>query len=154
MSAFSKVIAILVMNVAAAAAQAACFVNAGGISFGAYDVSDSYPRDSMLMLTLSCQEMRARDLRVSIGPSATSGGIPVRQMKWTAGVDRLTYNLFTDPSRTQVWGEGAGGDAVIVQGVIQDSPQQLSVFGRIPPGQDVSAGTYGDVVTITVEILR
>jgi spore coat protein U-like protein len=153
-STFSRVISGLIVYAAATVAQAACFVSASGMSFGAYDVSDSYPRDSMLMLTLSCHEMKARDLSVSIGPSANSGGIPVRQMKWTTGGDRLSYNLFTDASRTQVWGEGAGGGAVVVQGVSQDNPQQLWVFGRIPPGQDVSAGTYGDDVTITVEILK
>lgn len=154
MSGFSRVVAGLILYVAAAAAQAGCFITAGGMSFGTYDVFDLFPRDSMLVLTASCQEAVVRDLRVSIGPSANSGGILIRQMKWTAGGDRLGYNLFIDASRTQVWGDGTGGGEVVLQGVSRDSPRQLVVYGRIPYAQDVSAGTYGDVVTITVDILR
>ena len=30
-------------------------------------------------------------------------------------------------------------------------PQQLTVYGRIPPGQEVASGVYTDVVTATVD---
>ena len=153
MSLFTSALAGIVLF-AARAAQAGCFVAAGGINFGAYDVSDRFPRDSMLMLTVSCQENQARDLSISIGPSGNSGGIQIRQLKWAGGIDRLDYNLFSDASRTQVWGDGTAGSPVVVQGVARSSPKQVMIFGRIAAGQDVSAGTYADVITVTVDVVK
>lgn len=136
-------------------AQAGCFVNAGSLNFGSYDVSDPFPRDSMLVLNLSCQEVAPRDISVSIGPSASSGSVQQRNLKWVSGADSLSYNLFSDPSRTQVWGDGtSSASAVVVTGVSKNSPQQVVVYGRIRAGQDVSAGQYSDTVVVTVEIIR
>lgn len=154
MSPFARLAAALVLSIAAPLAPAACFVTAGSMSFGGYDVFEAQPRDSMLVLTLSCQEARSRDLRVSIGPSANSGGIAIRDMKWTGGSDRLTYNLFSDASRSQVWGDGTAAAPVDVLGVNRDSPRQLIIYGRIPPGQDASIGSYMDSITVTVDIIR
>lgn len=154
MNPFASVGAALVLSFAAPFAAAACFVSAGSMNFGAYDVFDVQPRDSMLVLTLSCQEARPRDLRVSIGPSANSGGIAVRQMKWSGGADRLAYNLFSDASRSQVWGDGTAAAPVYVPGVNRNAPQQLIIYGRIAAGQDVSIGSYTDAITVTVDIIR
>ena len=154
MSPFARLATALVLSLAAPLTPAACFVTAGSVSFGGYDVFDAQPRDSMLVLTLSCQEAKARDLRVSIGPSANSGGIAVRQMKWSGGADRLAYNLFSDASHSQVWGDGTAGDPVHVLGVNRNAPQQLIIYGRIPAGQDVSIGSYADAITVTVDIIR
>lgn len=153
MSLFTSALAGFILSVASTA-QAGCFIAAGGMSFGAYNVADPFPRDTMLVLTVSCQEVQARDVSISIGPSANSGGIQIRQMKWAAGNDILSYNLFADASRTQVWGDGTSAAPVVVQGVTRDSPQQLVVFGRIPAGQNVSVGSYGDVIIVTADILR
>jgi len=153
-SPFARLATALVLSLAAPLAPAACFVTAGSMSFGGYDVFDAQPRDSMLVLTLSCQEARSRDLRVSIGPSANSGGISVRQMNWGAGADRLAYNLFSDASRSLVWGDGTAAASVDVLGVNRNSPRQLVIYGRIPAGQDVSIGNYTDSITVTVDIIR
>ncbi len=154
MSRFAKLGAIVALSLAAPLAAAACFVTVGSMSFGAYDVFDPQPRDSMLVLTLSCQEARARDLRVSIGPSANSGGIAVRHLRANGGADRLVYNLFSDASRSQVWGDGTAAPPVNVTGVDRNTPQQLIVYGRMPAGQDVSIGNYTDAITITIDIIR
>lgn len=154
MSPFARLATALAVSLAAPLAPAACFIAAGSMSFGGYDVFDAQPRDSMLVLTLSCQEARPRDLRVSIGPSANSGGVAIRDMRWTAGTDRLTYNLFSDASRSQVWGDGTAAAPVVVLGVNRNEPRQLIVYGRIPAGQDVSIGNYTDAITVTVEIIR
>lgn len=154
MSPFARLAAAVVLSFGASCAAAACFVTAGSMSFGGYDVFDAQPRDSMLVLTLSCQEARSRDLRVSIGPSANSGGIAIRDMKWSGGSDRLTYNLFSDASRSQVWGDGTAAAPVDVLGVNRHAPRQLIIYGRIPPGQDVSIGSYMDSIAVTVDIIR
>lgn len=135
-------------------AHAGCFVDAGSLAFGGYDVGDSLPRDSMLVVTLTCQEVQPRDLSVAIGPSATSGQIQTRQMAGGSLGDRLAYNLFVDASHTQVWGDGTVASAVSVLGVSRNSPRQLTVFGRIPARQNASVGTYSDAITITVDVVK
>lgn len=139
---------------AAVTAHAGCFVDAGALAFGTYDVSDTQPRDSMLVLTVSCQEAQPRSVSVAIGPSSTSGQITPRQMAGGSMGDRLAYNLFVDAGRTQVWGDGTIANAVTLESVTRETPRQLTVFGRVPPRQNIGAGSYSDAITVTVDIIR
>jgi spore coat protein U-like protein len=63
---------------------------------------------------------------------------------------RLRYQLFRDPGRREVWGDGAG-NAFLHVGLGSGGTQRVRVFGRIPPRQPVPAGTYADTITLTVE---
>jgi len=144
-----------VLGAPLAAAHAACFVAASGLSFGSYDVFDSLPRDSIATISLSCTEPVARSVRVTLGPSAGSGLIAQRSMTVASSSDKLAYNLFTDSGRGQVWGDGAtGGAAVVVDGVSKNQPRQVFVYARVPAGQDVRVGNYLDSLTVTVDIVR
>lgn len=138
----------------AGSAYGGCFVETGTLAFGPYDVSDPQPRDSAMVISVSCQEAQARDLSVAIGPSATSGQIHSRQMVGGTDASRLSYNLFADAGRTQVWGDGTISPPVTVRGVSRETPRQLTVFARIPPGQNPSVGNYTDSITVTVDVLR
>ena len=66
-----------------------------------------------------------------------------------AGSEELAYAIFSDPSRTRMW--GTGGNAVQVSFEETTAPQELTVYGRIPGGQVVPAGWYSDSVTATVD---
>ena len=61
----------------------------------------------------------------------------------------LTYGIFSDSARTSVWGGRGNGVQVTFDG--GSSPQELTVYGRIPAGQVVPAGPYSDAVTATVD---
>ncbi|MBI2358339.1 MAG: spore coat protein U domain-containing protein, partial [Deltaproteobacteria bacterium] len=66
------------------------------------------------------------------------------------GAESLTYNLYLDGSYATVWGDGTSGTSFITN----NNPvgtQDYTLYARTPLGQDVSAGTYTDVVTVTVE---
>jgi spore coat protein U-like protein len=67
----------------------------------------------------------------------------------TDGSDFLTYELYKESARTNVWGN-AGGALVTLAAASSNAPQTLTVYGRIPPGQNVSVGSFGDSVQITV----
>jgi spore coat protein U-like protein len=75
-------------------------------------------------------------------------------MKQSGGNDLLKYNFYTNVSRTTILGNGAAGTAIIElkrpPGKPQPWTQGLTIYGRIPPGQDVSAGSYSDTLTVTV----
>ena len=67
------------------------------------------------------------------------------------GAETLTYNLFRDAAFTTVWGDGSGTTG---QYQIGNPPNNtdvpLTVYGRVPALQDVSAGSYSDTVIATI----
>lgn len=65
----------------------------------------------------------------------------------------LNYNLYTDPAKTKVWGDGTQGSTLITGGgnCYSASAFQNIVYGRIPALQkNVLAGSYTDLVIITL----
>lgn len=130
-------------------ADAACSVAATNINFGIYDVFVAGPLDSTGTVTVACD--RRTDVTISIGPSATSGMLDPRAMRHLSRPDRLNYNLFTNASRSAIWGDGtAGTSTVFIPNVRRGIPETRTIYGRIPPGQDVSVGAYGEFLTITI----
>ena len=64
-----------------------------------------------------------------------------------AGTNYLTYELYSDSTRTTVW------SAVNTVGPItvpNKNEQTQNVYGRITAGQDVPSGTYTDTVLVTL----
>jgi spore coat protein U-like protein len=132
-------------------AHAACRVTTSGLNFGAYDVFAAVPRDTAGTVTVACDKNPPTDVIVSIGASSTSGGFHPRRMRHTTLPDRLEYNLFTDPTIGTVWGNGsAGTSTVLLRKDNKNRPVTTTIYGRIPPGQNVSVGVYSDSVTVTI----
>jgi len=133
------------------AAHAACGVTTTGINFGAYDVFAAVPSDTAGTVTVACDRNPPTDVTIAIGPSPASGGFQPRQMRHASQADRMNYNLFTSPSMVTVWGDGsAGTSTVLLRKVNRNRPVTTTIYGRIPPGQNVSVGAYSDSVTVTI----
>lgn len=146
-----KGLALLLSLILGNAAHAACRVTTTGLNFGAYDVFAAAPRDTSGTVTVACDRNPPTDVTVSIGASSTSGGFQPRQMLRAAGTDRMNYNLFTSPSMGTVWGDGsAGTSTVLLRKVNRNRPAAATIYGRIPPGQNVSVGNYTDTLTVTI----
>jgi len=84
---------------------------------------------------------------------ANSGGT-TRAMKSSGGF-YLNYALYSDSARSVAWafdsstGAGIGGSALTISS--SGDTQTLTVYGRIPRGQDPNVGTdYTDSVTVSV----
>jgi len=132
-------------------AHAACGVTATGVDFGIYDVFAAAPRDSAGTVTVSCDRNPPTDVVISIGPSSTSGGFQPRQMRHASRADRMSYNLFVSPSMATVWGDGSAGTSTVqLRKVNRNRPITATIYGRIPPGQNVSVGAYTDSLTVTI----
>lgn len=59
----------------------------------------------------------------------------------------LGYQLYTDASRTKVWGSTGGTDTLAGTG---DGPaQSIPVYGRLESA-NVKAGSYTDTITATI----
>jgi spore coat protein U-like protein len=60
----------------------------------------------------------------------------------------VDYELYRDAGHSLRWGATIGTDTV--PGTGTGTAQALTVHGRVPATQSVAAGSYGDVVTVTV----
>jgi len=78
------------------------------------------------------------------------GAAPVGRQMAGPGGDILNYELYTDVAGGTVWGTGSGG-AAVAYNAATSAPTDLTVFGRIPLGQNnAGVGAYADTVIVTV----
>lgn len=120
--------------------SAICSVQSNGVAFGAYDTLSSAPLDGAGSVRVDC------DTETSFTVALGAGSGSHEQRTMTDGQSILLYNLYTEGSRSIVWGDGAGFDLVSATGTGVD----LTVFGRIPARQNIPAGTYVDTITVTI----
>jgi len=128
----------------------ACTVSATGVAFGAYDTLSAAPDDGTGSIVLVCHpNVHAPSVELDAG---LSGLFSPRRMN--SGAAALDYNLYTSATRLIVWGNGLGGSvAVTLTGGGVTAGQRTferTIYGRIPAGQSVPAGTYGDTIVVTV----
>jgi spore coat protein U-like protein len=130
-----------------------CTVTATPINFGSYDVFSDIPLDTTGIISVSCSTSVVK-ADITLGPSSNSGTFNPRKMKQSGGNNLLNYNIYIDVTRTTILGNGTGGTAGIgfkrPPGKPAPWSQSNNIYGRIPPGQDVSAGSYSDTLSVTV----
>jgi spore coat protein U-like protein len=120
-----------------------CRIVVSDLAFGAYDPlvqHSTQPLDG----TANVQVLCTKNLRANV--LMDDSGNASRDMH--SGSDLLSYAIFSDGARSKTWGTGANAIQITGTG---NSPQELTVFGRIPGGQVVPAGWYTDAVTATVD---
>ncbi|WP_242123833.1 spore coat U domain-containing protein [Sphingobium sp. Sx8-8] len=128
-----------------------CSASTTGVSFGGYDPGASSPKDGSGTVSLSCTGLvsLAGTIDMAMSPG-NSGNALARKM--TQGAASLNYNLYTNSSRTTIWGTGSAGTSIVsatLTGLLSFS-QTVPVYGRIPAGQWVQAGPYADSVIVTI----
>ncbi len=129
-------------------ASAICWVWTSSVNFGNYDVFSPAPTDSAGTISVFCTSVTF--LTGTIGPSPNSGGFDPRQMQLTTGPDLMDYNVYRNPARTQIWGDGSGSTYTVSGTVAAWTVVSVSAYGRIPAGQDISAGMYNETLTVTI----
>jgi len=126
-----------------AAAQTACTVSATPVSFGNYSPYAASPLDSTGQVTVSCTQDSSYTITMNAGIHA-GGNFTGRRM--SNGQSYLAYQLYSDSTRTTIWGDGSGGSA----SQFFANAGTATVYGRIPPRQTVSAGTFTDTILVTI----
>ncbi|HWV53632.1 spore coat U domain-containing protein [Pseudorhodoplanes sp.] len=76
------------------------------------------------------------------------GGGSINSRRMESGGEQVSYQLYSDPARLQIWGETLGVDRV--SGTGSGVAQSLTIYGRVPSQTTPPAGTYTDTVTITL----
>ena len=131
----------------ASAEAAKCTITTTPVVFGTYNVFTASPQDSTGTVVYNCNG-GAKNIWVTISRGLSSTFNP-RQM--AKGAERLGYNLFLDPARTSVWGDLTGGTSVHTNANPPNNDDTTAtIYGRIPAGQDISAGAYSDVVSVEI----
>lgn len=124
-----------------------CRLDVLPLAFDSYDplgTNGTQNADASTTMTVVCTLNSSA--AITMGGGATGSA---NSRKLMFGSYELQYQIFRDAARTQVWGSGA--DAEQVTGAGSRTPQRLTIYGRIPPAQEVPAGTYRDVVTATID---
>jgi spore coat protein U-like protein len=125
-----------------------CVIATSNLAFGQYDplaANANQAADASASLNVVC----TRNTGATI--SLDSGRNPVGSSRTLAGSSQhVSYQLYRDAGRTQAWGGGNDGILQFVSEGVH-KPQQVTLYGRIPPGQEVASGLYTDVVTATVD---
>lgn len=128
---------------------------ADNIAFGNYQPFSSGNIDITGEIRVQCFAtvglLASIDLKLSTG---SSGSYTPRTMM--TGSNSLNYNLYTNSSRTTIWGDGTSGTSIVTNSftLLALTPFTTSdtVYARLPTGQTTAAvGSYSDTITLTVE---
>lgn len=148
------IVASLLAASASGAAAVSCSVESAGLSFGSYNPFRGAPNDSVGTISMTCSGSAGNEVVyvMRIGPG--SSGSPTSRTMRSASGWTLGYNLYTDPARSLVWGDGTGGtrvlaDAFTLRGM--GETRRYPVFGRTFERQNVAPGIYTDSLVVSVE---
>lgn len=126
------------------------------LAFG--NVSPTQVTDTVTSFTVTCSTAALALLSntkvrlcVGLGPGSVDTSLSPRRLRNADG-DTLNYQLYLDPARSQIW--GALGNAVSTVLVLDfdyavpliiggSQAQTVTIYGRIPAGQALAAGSYG-----------
>jgi spore coat protein U-like protein len=129
-----------------ASVAARCTVSTTTVNFGAYDPTVGTPTDQNGVVTIQCTKGTAANINLANGSNFSGGA---RRMIGAGTGEFLTYGLFTDSPGGTPWGTGIAGGTTVGYTAPNATPTNLTVFGRMAAGQDVSVDSYQDTVVIT-----
>jgi spore coat protein U-like protein len=138
-------------------AGVSCTVSATGPAFGTYNPLSASPTLANGSVTATCTLTGNSSTTVNITSSYSKGSSSTyssRTMK--SGTNVLNYNLYFDAAFTQIRGDGTGGSQtgggtlnLTPSSRTQTTPDSV-IYGRVPAGQDVAAGSYSDTIIVTI----
>jgi spore coat protein U-like protein len=129
----------------------AVIVSTTGISFGVYNAGAATDTAVNGTVTVACTIQLGTTLpSFTVSLSSGGGSFAQRQMNFLVS-NILKYNIYTTQSFTTVWGDGTGGTSTMSYDTGDGlSSKDFTAYGRIPKGQYVPTGLYGDSVTVSV----
>jgi spore coat protein U-like protein len=148
--AFAPVVAaLLAASLAGPAWGQTCVVSSIGNPFGTYNPMAATAQTSASTVSVTCQSAVAAPVlyRIELS-SGGSGNFGVR------GMTGLRYQLYTDASRTQIWGDGTGGTVTVSDGYVLQpnvpTTRTYTVYSRLLASQRVAPGAYTDIIIARV----
>lgn len=118
---------------------------ATNLEFGSVPGTILSNRDETSAVTFTCTNRTAWNVGLDNGLHAAGA---IRRMRRGSTPDYVRYELYRDEPRNLRWGTTTGSDTAAGTGT--GASQSVTVYGRVPSGQTVPAGSYTDTVTVTV----
>jgi spore coat protein U-like protein len=149
-SAFAQGTATSNMSVTATVSSN-CTIAANALAFGVYDpivANAAAPLNGSTTINVTCTNGSPTNVTLDQGLNPAGGSTnaaPLRQM--ASGGNFLSYFLYQDAGFTTVWGNTAGTG---VNSTGTGVSVAINLFGQIPAGQNVPAGSYADTVVATI----
>ena len=125
--------------------QAVCEVTAADLDFGTYTAQAGSPLVGTTLLRATCTPGSTYNVGLDAG---TSAGATVNARKMVSGANNLNYQLYSDSSRSTIWGNTSGTDTVTGTGT--GLAVDHTVYGAVPAAQVVPAGDYTDTITVRI----
>lgn len=125
-----------------AAVEPTCIVSAQSINFGSHGVLRTAV-DATGSISLTC----TANLPYTVSLNGGLSNSPPAARRMTRSGAGVTYGLYRDTNRANVWGSAAGQ---IASGTGNGSAQTLTVYGRVPAQNTPAPGLYSDTVVVTV----
>lgn len=130
-----------------ATVTANCTVSTSALNFGSVDTLSASPVDGSGGISVTCTNGTGWTAAADIGGGS---GASFASRRMSQGANLLSYNLYTDAARSNVWGDGSGS-TVTIGNTGTGAVQNVTVYGRIPGSQSSApAGAYADTVSVTV----
>jgi spore coat protein U-like protein len=124
---------------------ATCLVNsASTLNFGTQGVLSANV-DQTSTIQVTCTNTTPYNIGLNVG---TGTGATVATRKLTSGATTVNYTLYSNSTRTTLWGNTVGTDTSAATG--NGAAQSYTVYGRVPPQAAPAPGTYTDTITVTV----
>jgi spore coat protein U-like protein len=122
------------------------------VSFGNYSVFSTNALTTTFIVQIRCNPQSGGTLTLS--KSATNDSFNPRAMGKTT--ERVGYNVFLDAAGSQIFGDGQGGTSASVSfnSTPRDKVFDIPMYFRTTVGEDVTAGTYTDTLTLTLDPLQ
>ncbi|HYI48433.1 MAG TPA: spore coat U domain-containing protein [Allosphingosinicella sp.] len=123
-----------------------CTLTTDPVAFGNVDVTTGAAVPGVGGIAVTCTNGVAWSADADAG-AGTGASILDRRM--ADGANLLSYQLYTEPTRTEIWGDGEDGETIDDEGT--GSEQVVPIYARVIAAQsDVPSGTYADTVVVTV----
>jgi spore coat protein U-like protein len=123
---------------------ASCQVVGGSLNFDPY--TSTAASEGQATFSYTCTN--GTNITVTLGDGQNLQG-GSRAMVRDGGGGTLTYGLYKDSNHSDAW--GLGSDGIVVESTSAEQ-ETVNVYGLIVAGLTPPAGTYNDVVQITLNI--
>lgn len=133
-----------------ASVAANCTITTSAVAFGAYDpvvTNASTDLNGTGTVTVACTKNTGATVDLGTGSAPNWNGTTRRM---SGGADFLTYALYKDSSRSQVWGIGLASGTTASYTALTKDTVDLTVYGKVQSGQDVAVGSYTDTIVATI----
>jgi spore coat protein U-like protein len=124
-----------------------CSLVARPLTFDASAVTGSNPIDATTTISVRCTPNTNFDVDINNGLYA-NGGSSNRRMYSAATNSYITYDVYRDSPRSNVWGTGKLKNVAGNSGT--GAPLDITIYGRVSKTQTIQAGDYKDTLVVTL----